>query len=63
METKNLCAQIPIELHNQVTEAKEQAGQTTSEYMTALLEEYFKMKKDGGTATMTNSKTIDLLRN
>ena len=36
-ETKNLCAQIPIELHNQVTEAKEQAGQTTSEYMTALI--------------------------
>ena len=29
-ETKNLCAQIPIELHNQVTEAKEQAGQTTT---------------------------------
>ena len=57
-ETKNLCAQIPIELHNQVTEAKEQAGQTTSEYMTTLLTEYFKMKKDGGNATMPSSKTM-----
>ena len=57
-ETKNLCAQIPIELHNQVTEAKEQAGQTTSEYMTALLTEYFKMKKNGGNMTMANSKTM-----
>ena len=57
-ETKNLCALIPIELHNQVTEAKEQAGQTTSEYMTALLTEYFKMKKNGGNMTMANSKTM-----
>ncbi len=32
-ERKNLCALIPIELHNQVTEAREQLGQTTSEYI------------------------------
>lgn len=30
---KNLCAMIPLELHQQVTEAKELAGQTTSEYI------------------------------
>ena len=55
--TKNLCAQIPIELHNQVTEARTQLGQTTNEYITMLITEYYKMKKEGankmdGTRTM-----------
>ena len=38
-QRKNLCAQIPLSLHAQVTEAKEQLGQTTSEYITSLLTE------------------------
>ena len=55
--TKNLCAQIPIGLHNQVTEARTQLGQTTNEYITMLITEYFKMKQEGvkemdGTRTM-----------
>ena len=55
--TKNLCAQIPIELHTQVTEARTRLGQTTSQYITELLTEYFKMKEEGvkgmdGTRTM-----------
>ena len=55
--TKNLCAQIPIELHTQVTEARTRLGQTTNEYITMLITEYFKMKKEGvkemdGTRTM-----------
>ena len=44
--TKNLCAQIPIELHAQVTEARTRLGQTTNEYITALITEYFKMKTE-----------------
>lgn len=32
-QTKNLCAQIPLDLHAQVCEAREAAGQTTSEYI------------------------------
>ena len=36
-QKKNLCAQIPLSLHAQVSEAKEAAGQTTSEYITNLL--------------------------
>ena len=40
-ETRNLCAQIPITLHARVTEAREKAGQSNSEYMTKLLIEYF----------------------
>lgn len=51
-ERKNLCAMIPLELHDQVSRAREAAGQTTSEYITQLLIEYYKMKKDGGIITM-----------
>lgn len=36
-QTKNLCAQVPIDLHALVCEAREAAGQTTSEYITQLL--------------------------
>ena len=59
-EKKNLCALIPLELHTQVCEAKEAAGQTTNEYITNLLIEYFKMKENGGTAAMTNHNTRTL---
>ncbi len=46
-QTKNLCAQIPIALHSQVCEAREQSGLTTAEYITNLLIEYFEMKENG----------------
>ena len=42
---KNLCAQIDIDLHRKITEAKEQAGLTTAEYITNLLLEYYEMKE------------------
>ena len=58
-QKKNLCAQIPLSLHAQVSEAKEAAGQTTSEYITNLLIEYYNLKKDGGTTTMSgNTRTM-----
>ena len=57
-ETKNLCAQIPTDLHAQVTEARESLGQTTSEYITTALTEYFKMKQNGGKMIMTNNRTM-----
>ena len=56
-ETKNLCAQIPTDLHDRVGQAKDQAGLTTAQYITNLLIEYFEMKENGGTAAMTNSST------
>ena len=56
-ETKNLCAQIPIDLHDRVSQAKDQMGLTTAQYITNLLTEYFKMKENGGTAAMTNRST------
>ena len=55
--TINLCAKIPVDLHQRVCEGKEQTGQTTSQYITDLLTEYFKMKENGGNEIMTNGKT------
>ena len=56
-QKKNLCAQIPLSLHEQVSEAREAAGQTTSEYVTNLLIEYFNLKKNGGNQIMANNST------
>jgi predicted HicB family RNase H-like nuclease len=49
--TRNLCAQIPIELHDKVREAREQSGKTLNQYMTDLLTNYF----ERGTQTMNES--------
>ena len=54
--TKNLCAQVPIDLHQKISEAREQSGLTTAQYITNLLTEYFKMKENGGNEIMTNGK-------
>ena len=54
-ETKNLCAQISIDLHRKICNEKDRAGLTTAQYITNLLTEYFEMKENGGTAAMTNS--------
>ena len=53
--TKNLCAQIPETLHARVRTEQEQSGQTLSQYVTALITEYYQQKegrKMGGTRTM-----------
>ena len=44
--TKNLCAQISLDLHQKISEAREAAGLTTAQYITELLTEYFKMKEN-----------------
>ncbi|MEY8261068.1 hypothetical protein AALA80_12010 [Oscillospiraceae bacterium 50-60] len=49
-QKKNLCAQIPLSLHTQVSEAREAAGQTTSEYITNLLIEYYNLRLKAKTA-------------
>ena len=55
-ETKNLCAQVPIELHERVNAEKEQANQTTSQYITNLITEYYKMKEIGGVSSITGKE-------
>jgi hypothetical protein len=54
-EKKNLCAMIDIDLHQKITEAKDQAGLTTAEYITNLLVEYFETKENGGKQIMANN--------
>ena len=49
-ETRNLCAQIPIELHAKVMEEKAALGQALSEYITNILKEHF----EGENKTMAN---------
>ena len=55
-ETRNLCAQIPIDLHIKVMEEKNALGQALSEYITNILNEHF----EGGNKTMaiTATKTL-----
>ena len=55
-ETRNLCAQIPVDLHAKVIEEKNALGQALSEYITNILNEHF----EGGNKTMaiTATKTL-----
>ncbi len=46
---KNLCAMIPVELHNRVRAEQEQTGLTLSAYITELLTNYY----EGGKEKMT----------
>ena len=55
-ETKNLCAQIPLDLHAKVCEAREQAGLSTAQYITELLLDYYKMKENEGNQIMNDPK-------
>ena len=57
-ETRNLCAQVPIELHAKVARERERAGQTTSQYITQLLTDYYQIKEYGGKDTMTSTRTM-----
>ena len=54
--TRNLCAQIPIDLHAKVMEEKNALGQALSEYITNILKEHF----EGGNKTMANTATKTL---
>ena len=38
-----MCAQIPIALHERVSEERERLGQTTSEYIANLIQDYYNM--------------------
>ena len=47
---------MPIEHHERVNAEKEQANQTTSQYITNLITEYYKMKEIGGVSSMTGKE-------
>ena len=58
--TKNLCAQIPIDLHEWVSEERERLGQTTSEYITNLIQDYYNMieNQKGGIQMTEKGRTM-----
>ena len=58
--TKNLCAQLPIDLHERVSEERERLGQTTSEYITNLIQEYYDMieNQKGGIQMTEKGRTM-----
>ena len=44
--TKNLCAQIPIDLHRKVREYQEQSGKSLGEYMTWLITTFYQFEEE-----------------
>ena len=58
--TNNLCAQIPIDLHERVSEERERLGQTTSEYIANLIQDYYNMMKNqkGGIQMTEKGRTM-----
>ena len=57
-ETRNLCAQLPLDLYQRVCMAREQSGLTTAQYITNLLLEYYEMKENGGKMIMSNNSRM-----
>lgn len=55
--SKNLCALLPLSLHNRVREEQEKAGQTLSVYITELLIQYYNHQTRGD-KTMESTKTL-----
>lgn len=59
MERKNLCAQIPITLHQRVTQGKEASDcQTLGDYITEVLTAYYDYIEHKGESTMNGTKTL-----
>ena len=58
--TKNLCAQIPIALHERVSEERERLGETASEYIANLIQEYYNMieNQKGGIQVTEKGRTM-----
>lgn len=54
--TKNLCAQIPLDLHTKVCAEKDKTGKTMNQYITELLIKYYENR---GKNTMDeNNRTV-----
>ena len=52
-QTKNLCAQIPLPLHNRVREEQARSEKSLSEYITEVLTQYY----EGG-VNMAGTRTL-----
>ena len=59
METKNLCAQIPLTLHARVTQGKEESDSPSlSEYITEVLTAYYNYIEKKGEDKMNGNRTL-----
>lgn len=59
MERKNLCAQIPLPLHQKVTQGKEESDcQTLGEYITEVLTAYYNYIEHKGENSMNGTRTM-----
>ena len=45
-DKRNLCAMIPADLHARVRQEQERSGQTLSEYVEQLIQNYYDMKEN-----------------
>ena len=55
--TKNLCAQIPVVLHERIREEQTASGKTLSDYMTWLITTFYE-QKEGKTMEHGNVRTL-----
>ena len=64
-KTKNLCAQIPEDLHNRVREEQERSGQTLSQYVTWLITTFYEGGREnnmGETRTLAVQMPAELFQ-
>lgn len=54
--TRNLCAQIPTELHSKVRKRQEESGQTLGQYMTWLITKFY--EEEGKPTMKGNQRTV-----
>jgi len=55
---KNLCAHIPIELHNKVRAKQQESGKTLNEYVAELIREFYELKEREGESNMGDTRTL-----
>lgn len=55
-QKKNLCAQIPIALHNRVRAEQTESGKTLNDYITEILTSYF----EGGSNMASRTLAIQI---
>ena len=56
-KTRNLCAEIPLELHTKVRQRQAESGETLSRYMTALITKFYDME-DNAKMDKDNVRTV-----
>ncbi len=58
--TKNLCAQLPKELHDKVTKGKDESGLNLSDYVEKIFTEYYDLSEKGGRSMSSETRTLAL---